>query len=162
MQGERRFISMQKANLQFARTASRLDGVPKGMGLLIKTPRASLEGQFGRFYGRNRRGGELTHCGESDHGGHPWDNRRMLELDPSHSEELAFALSKAVKQSGLTLAEIADRLEQDYGEKLSVSALSHSIWRGSIRLQRALQILAVCGVTEIKICACGQEPEQIR
>ena len=75
----------------------------------------------------------------------------MLQFDPSNPEELAFTLHTAVKQSGLTLAEIAQRLEEDYGETLSASALSHGIWRGTIRFQRALQILAVCGVTEIEI-----------
>ncbi len=75
----------------------------------------------------------------------------MLQFDPSNPEELAFTLHKAVKQSGLTLAQISERLEQEYGETLLASALSHGIWRGTIRFQRALQILAVCGVTEIEI-----------
>ena len=75
----------------------------------------------------------------------------MLILDPSDPEELKFALNKAVKQSGLTLEQIAQRLEDEYGEKLSLSAISHAIWRGSIRFQRALRILAVCGVTEVEI-----------
>ena len=35
--------------------------------------------------------------------------------------------------------------------KLTVSGLSHVITRGTIRFQRELQILAVCGVTEIEI-----------
>jgi hypothetical protein len=64
---------------------------------------------------------------------------------------MAFTLSKAVKKSGLTLTQIAERLEQEYGVKLTVSGLSHVITRGTIRFQRALQILAVCGVTEIEI-----------
>ena len=75
----------------------------------------------------------------------------MLILDPSDPEELKFALSKAVKQSGLTLEQISQRLEDEYGEKLSPSAISHAIWRGSIRFQRALQILAVCGVDQVSI-----------
>lgn len=75
----------------------------------------------------------------------------MLQFDPNDSEEIAFTLNKAVKKSGLTLAQIAERMEQDYGVKLTVSAISHSIWRGGIRFQWALQILAVCGVTEIEI-----------
>ena len=62
----------------------------------------------------------------------------MLHLDPSSPEELAFALSKAVKQSGLTLAEICRRLNDDYGVELSVSGLSQVINRGKMRLQRAL------------------------
>ena len=75
----------------------------------------------------------------------------MLQFDPNDPEELAFTLSKTVKKSGLTLAQIAQRLEQEYGVKLTVSGLSHVINRGTIRFQRALQILAVCGVTEIRI-----------
>ncbi len=75
----------------------------------------------------------------------------MLQFDPSDSEEMAFALTKAVKKSGLTFAHIEERLEQEYGVKLTISELSHMIWRGTIRFQRALQILAICGVTEIEI-----------
>lgn len=74
----------------------------------------------------------------------------MLILDPRDPAELKFALNKAVKQSGLTLEQISKHLEQEYCEKLSPSAISHAIWRGSIRFQRALQILAVCGVTEVE------------
>lgn len=65
----------------------------------------------------------------------------MLQLDPNDSKELAFALHKAVRLSGLTLGEIAERLKQDYDVKAAPSSLSHVIHRGSIRLQRALQIL---------------------
>jgi len=53
------------------------------------------------------------------------------------------------------LAQIAQRLEQEYGVKLTDSALSHMIWRGTVRFQRALQILAVCGVSEIEIKGPG-------
>jgi hypothetical protein len=56
-----------------------------------------------------------------------------------------------VKQSGLTLDKTSKRLETKYGLKLSARAISHSIWRGTIRLQSALQILAVCRVAEIEI-----------
>ena len=75
----------------------------------------------------------------------------MLQLGPSSSEELAFALMRAVKQSGLSLAQICQQLEADYGVELIVSGLSHVINRGTIRLQRALQILAICGVSEVRI-----------
>ena len=75
----------------------------------------------------------------------------MLQLDPSNSQELAFALHKAVRLSALTLDEICDRLKDDHGVELSPSGLSHVIHRGTIRFQRALQILAVCGVSQIKI-----------
>ena len=75
----------------------------------------------------------------------------MLEFDPTDKEEIAFELKKAVKKSGLSLTEISECLEKDYGDKISISALSHVIWCGTIRFQRALQILAVCGVKEAKI-----------
>jgi hypothetical protein len=75
----------------------------------------------------------------------------MLRLDPSDPQELAFALHKTVRQSGLTLAEISELLRQGYGVELSVSGLNHVINRGTIRFQRALQILAVCGVSAVEI-----------
>jgi transposase len=75
----------------------------------------------------------------------------MLQFDPNDPEELAFALSKAVKKTGLTLTEISAGLEQEYGVSVKASAISHAVWRGGIRFQRALQKLAVCGVTEIEI-----------
>ena len=80
----------------------------------------------------------------------------MLRFDPHDAEELAFTLNKAVKKSGLTLAQIAERLEQEYGVQLTVSGLSHVITRGTIRFQRALQILAVCGATELEIKRSGE------
>jgi CheY-like chemotaxis protein len=58
---------------------------------------------------------------------------------------------KAIKLSGMTQAELCERLKQDYGVNITVSALSHSINRGTIRLQRALQILAIVGVDEVRI-----------
>ncbi len=75
----------------------------------------------------------------------------MRQFDPTDPEEIAFTLHKAVKKSSLTLAQIAERLEQEYGVKLTISALSHMIWRGTIRFQRALAILAICGVAGIEI-----------
>jgi hypothetical protein len=42
-------------------------------------------------------------------------------------------------------------MNADYGEALTPSALSHSINRGTLSLQWALQILAVCGVREVEI-----------
>ena len=75
----------------------------------------------------------------------------MFQFNPNDPEELAFTLHKAVNQSGLTLAEISERLKKKYGEQLSPSAISHAIWRGSNRFQRALQILAACGETVIEI-----------
>ena len=51
----------------------------------------------------------------------------------------------------MTLQQICDRMKADYDVSLTTSALSHSISRGTIRLQRALQLLAICGVGEIEI-----------
>lgn len=75
----------------------------------------------------------------------------MLKLDPGNPEELASVLKRAVKQSELGLAHICQRLKEDYGVDLSVSGLSHLINPGTIRPQRALQILAICGVEEVHI-----------
>ena len=73
----------------------------------------------------------------------------MLELDPNDPQELSFALLKAVRRSGLSLTEISDRLKEGYGVVLSPSGVSHAINRGTIRFQRALQILEICGVQEL-------------
>jgi hypothetical protein len=75
----------------------------------------------------------------------------MLQLDPSDSKQISHAVHRAVRDSNLTLEEISQRLVKDYGVTLSPSGISKAVWRGSVRLQRALQILAVCGVTEVHI-----------
>lgn len=75
----------------------------------------------------------------------------MLQLDPSDSKQISHAVHRAVRDSNLTLEQISQRLVKDYGVTLSPSGISKAVWRGSVRLQRALQILAVCGVTEIEI-----------
>ena len=84
----------------------------------------------------------------------------MLLLDPNDSQELAFTLHKAVRFSGLTLGEICERLKDDYDVELTPSGLSHVIHRGTIRFQRALQILAVCGVTGIEIRKKGDKENE--
>ncbi len=75
----------------------------------------------------------------------------MLQLDPSDSLDLTFALKKAIKLSELSLPEIVAKRKQDYGVEITPSGLSHGINRGAIRFQRALQILAVCGVSGVEI-----------
>jgi hypothetical protein len=75
----------------------------------------------------------------------------VIELDPTDPDKLSFALSWAVRKSGLKLADITQQLDERYGVQISTSALSHVLSRGTIRLQRALQILAICGVTEVQI-----------
>ena len=52
--------------------------------------------------------------------------------NPNDSKELSFALHKAVRMSGLSLNDIAERLKQDYDVKATRSSLSHAIHRGTI------------------------------
>ena len=75
----------------------------------------------------------------------------MLQFNPNDPGDTQYKLQRAVKESGLTHQQICDRMKADYDVSLTTSALSHSITRGTIRLQRALQILAICGVNEIEI-----------
>lgn len=72
-----------------------------------------------------------------------------ITLDPADPESFTFEPHRAVKQSGLTHQQIVDRLEENYGEKITPSGLSHTIWRGTVRMTKALRILDVCGVSEI-------------
>ena len=74
-----------------------------------------------------------------------------ITLNPADPESVSFELHRAVKQSGLTHQQIVNKLAEKYGEKISVSALSHNIWRGTVRLQRALRIMEICGVKSIEI-----------
>ena len=75
-----------------------------------------------------------------------------ITLNPADPESISFELHRAVKQSGLTHQQIVEKLEEKYGEKISVSALSHNIWRGgTVRLQRALRIVEICGVEVIEV-----------
>ena len=75
----------------------------------------------------------------------------MVELDPNDPQELSFALLKSVRKSGLSLSEISAHLKNDYGVVLSPSGISHAINRGTIRFQRGLQILEICGFTHAEI-----------
>jgi hypothetical protein len=75
----------------------------------------------------------------------------MLQFDPNDSGDTPFKLQRDIKESGLTLQQICDRLKTGYEVDITPSALSRSISRGTLRLQRALQILAVCGVTEVGV-----------
>ena len=56
-----------------------------------------------------------------------------------------------VKESGLTFQQICDLMKSDYGVELTPSAISRSINRGTLQLQRALQIPSICGVSEVGI-----------
>jgi hypothetical protein len=79
------------------------------------------------------------------------NNYLVLELDPHDPQELSFALLKAVRRSELSLSEISTRLKKEYGVTLTLSGVSHAVNRGTIQFQRALQILAVCGITKVEI-----------
>ena len=75
----------------------------------------------------------------------------MLQFNPNDPGDTPYKLQRAVKESGLSLQDICDRMKSDYGKALTPSALSHSINHGTLSLQRALQILAISGVSEIEI-----------
>ncbi|NOY71478.1 MAG: hypothetical protein GXP14_03745 [Gammaproteobacteria bacterium] len=75
----------------------------------------------------------------------------MLQFNPDDRGDTPYKLQRALKESGLTLQQACDRLKSDYGVELLPSFLSRSISRGAIRLQRALQILAICGVNEVGV-----------
>ena len=75
----------------------------------------------------------------------------MLILDPKDEMEIRYAIHRAVRTSGISHKEISERLSDEYGVTLTVSGVSHVITRGAVRLQHALQILAICGVSEIEI-----------
>ncbi len=75
----------------------------------------------------------------------------MLQFNPNDPGDTPYKLQRAVKESGLSLQQICDRMNSDYGEVLTCSALSHSFNRGTLSLQLAMQILAICGVSEVEI-----------
>ena len=75
----------------------------------------------------------------------------MLQFNPNGPGDTPYKLQRAVKESGLTLQQICDRMKSDYEVALIPSSLSRSITRGTLQLQRALQILAICGVSEVGI-----------
>jgi uncharacterized protein (DUF2132 family) len=47
----------------------------------------------------------------------------MLEFDPHNQQELAFALKKTVRLSGLKLNNITERLHERYGAQIIASGL---------------------------------------
>ena len=75
----------------------------------------------------------------------------MLKINPADPYDISHKLHQARKASGLNNTQIIKILAEKFGEKITESALSHSIWRGTIQFRRALMILSVCGVTEIEI-----------
>ena len=75
----------------------------------------------------------------------------MLTFNTNDPGGTPYQLQKAIKDSCLTQHEICDRLKSDYDIELSITSLSRMISRNTIKLQLALQILAVCGVSKVEI-----------
>ena len=91
------------------------------------------------------------------------NNPPMLQLNPKDPGDTPFRLQRALKESGLSLQQVRDRMHTDYGEELTPSTMSRSFTRGTLSLQRALQILAICGVSEVetKLTRRLTKPEQV-
>jgi hypothetical protein len=75
----------------------------------------------------------------------------MLQFDPKDPGDTPYKIRRIVDESGLTQQKICDRLETEYGVKTSTSSLSRTISNGTMQLQMALQVMAICGVSEIGI-----------
>ena len=75
----------------------------------------------------------------------------MIQFNPKDPGDTPYKLQRAVKESGLSLQQIRDRMNSDYGVELTPSAISRPINRGTLSLQRVLPILAISGVSEIGI-----------
>ena len=85
-----------------------------------------------------------------------WNNHPMLQFNPNDPGDTPYKLLRAAKESGLTLQQICERLKSDYGVKVTTNALSRSISRGTLRMQRAMEILVICGVSEVEIIGAGK------
>jgi hypothetical protein len=75
----------------------------------------------------------------------------MFQFNPKDPGEIPYKLRRIIREAGFTLQQICDRLEAEYGVELSQSSLSRSITQGTLQFQRVLEILAICGVTDIEI-----------
>jgi hypothetical protein len=75
----------------------------------------------------------------------------MVTFNSTDPGGTPYQLQRAIKESGLTLQMVCDRLKADYEIDLSNTFLSRTISRNTIKLQLALQILAVCGVSDVRI-----------
>jgi hypothetical protein len=80
----------------------------------------------------------------------------MLTFNPNDSGDTPYKIRRVVKESGLTLQQICERLKSDFGVQVTTSALSRSISRGTLRMQREMEILAICGVSEVEIIGSGK------
>ena len=79
------------------------------------------------------------------------DNMPMTQFYANDPGDNPQKLRRVIQDSGLTLQQICDRLKKGYSVIMSPNSLSRSMSRGTLQFQRVLQILAVCGVTEIGI-----------
>lgn len=86
-----------------------------------------------------------------------WDTKSMVQFNPNDPGDTPYKLQRAVKEPGLSLQQLCDRMNSYYEGELTISALSRSITRGTLHLQRALQILAVCGVSEVEIISTSKK-----
>jgi hypothetical protein len=75
----------------------------------------------------------------------------MLQFNPNDPGDTPYKIQRAVKESGLTRQQIIEAMKADYDVELTQTVLSHRINRGTLSLQRALQILTICGVSEVGI-----------
>jgi len=75
----------------------------------------------------------------------------MIQLNPNDPGDTPFKLQLALKEAGLTLQQVCDRMESDYKAELTPSAMNRLFTRGTLSLQRALLILAISGVSEVGI-----------
>jgi len=66
-------------------------------------------------------------------------------------------MRRALKEFGLTLQQVCDRMNSDYGVDVTPSAISRSISRDTLRMRRALEILAICGVSQVEIRDASKE-----
>ena len=81
----------------------------------------------------------------------------MLQFNPNDPGDTPYKMRRALKESGLTLQQVCDRMKSDYDEDVTPSAISRSISRGTLRMQRAMEILAICGVSEVEIISTSKK-----
>lgn len=78
-------------------------------------------------------------------------------IPPNDPGDTPYKRQRAIKESGLTLQQICDRMKSDFEVELTPSALSHTVSRGTLCLQRALQILAICGVSTVEVVSVEEK-----
>lgn len=86
-----------------------------------------------------------------------WNNLNMIKFNPQDPGDIPYKFLRIVKESSLSLQQICDRMKAEFGVELTASAISKNINNGTLSLQRALQLLAICRVSEIGIVSSGSE-----